>query len=103
MTILEVYVMTIALPRLHTSTDQAGGLRFVRVARFALPLCLFVLASSFEVGEHLLKGERLVIDFMGQAEILIFGIAGPLAVFLTLTYVLRLMEELERTRNRTVR
>ena len=95
--------MTIALPRLHTSTDQAGGLRFVRVARFALPLCLFVLASSFEVGEHLLKGERLVIDFMGQAESLFFGCAGALAVFLTLTYVLRLMEELERTRNRTVR
>lgn len=93
--------MTIALPRL-TTADQAGGLRFVRVARFALPLFLFVLASAFEIGEHLIKGEELAIDPMGRTEIFIFGVAGPLAVFLTLTYVLRLLEELEHTRRRTM-
>ncbi len=94
--------MTIALPRLKTTADQAGGLRFVRVARFALPLFLFALASAFEIGEHLIKGEGLALDPMGRTEIIIFGVAGPLAVFLTLSYVLRLMEELEQTRSRTV-
>lgn len=89
--------MTITLPRLTTSVDQPGGLRFVRVVRFALPLFLFVLATSFEVGEHWLEGEVFRMQPIGLLEILIFGVLGPLAVFLTLTYVLHLMEELERT------
>lgn len=93
--------MTIALPRLNTVSDQTGGLRFVRVARFALPLFLFVTASAFEIGEHLIKGEVLQLDPVGQLEVLIFGVVGPMIVFLTLTYILGLMEDLERARRQT--
>ena len=93
--------MTIALPIRNGSMEAKGGLRFVRMARFALPLFLFATASAFEVGEHLIEGEVLQIDPVGQLEVLIFGVVGPTAVFLVLTYILGLMEDLERARSQT--
>ncbi len=49
--------MTITLPRLPASVEQPSNLRFVRFVRFALPLFLFALASSFESWEHWVEGE----------------------------------------------
>lgn len=94
--------MTVAVQRLDTSLDRLGGPRFVQAIRFGLPLFLFALATGFEFFEHVLKHGSLSMDPMGWTEILVFGVLGPSAVFFTLTYMARLMEELERTRNQAV-
>jgi signal transduction histidine kinase len=75
----------------------------IQVLRFALPLFLFVLATGFEVWEHMLEGENLFIDTLGLLEIFVFGVLGPLAVYIVLTYVVRLMGALEDARARTTR
>ncbi len=45
--------------------------------------------------------KSLLFDPLGLLEIFVFGLLGPLAVYLTLTYILHLMEELEGTRSQT--
>lgn len=71
------------------------NLRRVRVVRFVLPLFLFFLASSFEIWEHWVKSKTFFLDPGGILEVFIFGVLGPTAVFLTLTYLEGLLLELE--------
>ncbi|GIK55159.1 MAG: hypothetical protein BroJett015_08220 [Chloroflexota bacterium] len=93
--------MNIALTNPIPVDKTQTNLRPVRVLRFALPLFLFVLATSFEVWEHWFKEQTLLIDSGGILEIFIFGIVGPCAVFVVLTYVSRLLQELEEARVHT--
>jgi signal transduction histidine kinase len=90
--------MNTALRNPIPALDVSARLRSVRVMRFALPLFLFVLATGFEVWEHWLEGEAFFVDHLGLLEVLIFGILGPFAIYLTLTYVLQLLTELEQAR-----
>lgn len=62
---------------------------------------LFVLATAFEFWEHWREGETLLTDRIGTSEVLIFGLVGPFAVFLTVSYLLQIMTELENARNQT--
>ena len=68
-------------------------LRRVQTIRFVLPIILFVIVAVYETWEHLvLKGE-FYLDFHLTSEILFFGVLGPSAVFIVLSYVIRLMEK----------
>lgn len=93
--------MNTALANPLSIDSQPANLRPVHVVRFALPLFLFLLASSFEVWEHWIETKTLFLDPGGISEILIFGVVGPLAVFASLTYVSRLLHELELAQART--
>jgi signal transduction histidine kinase len=67
----------------HPST-----IRLLRVVRWVLPLVLAAIAFSFEATEHLGDtGEAISAGFF--AEIALFGIAGPVVVALTLTWLTR--------------
>lgn len=94
--------MNVAIREPRSKIAPVNGLSIVRLIRFSLPLFLFLLATSFEIGEHLMSGEGWTIGPTGRAEVLIFGILGPSAVFLALTYVLHLLTELESARSQTV-
>lgn len=65
----------------------------VRWIQWSLPLVLFAIVAGYESWEHLfLKGEPLTSVHL-SAEILFFGIVGPLAVFGVLVYIRRLLGE----------
>lgn len=68
-------------------------IRLLRVVRWVLPLGLAAIAISFEWTEHL--GEPISPGFIG--EIALFGIAGPVAVALTLTWVTHLVAAYQAT------
>ncbi|MBK8986785.1 MAG: HAMP domain-containing histidine kinase [Chloroflexi bacterium] len=70
--------------------------RHIRRLRFALPLGLFLLATLFEGWEHRIKHEPLLVDPMGLLEIFVFGVVGPTAVYLALTYVEHLLQILQQ-------
>lgn len=89
-----------ALPVLSTLAlplPQVANLRRTRILRYALPIALFVLATVFEMWEHWVKQHSLRMNPQGMLEVAIFGVLGPLAVFVTLTYVERLLHALHRT------
>jgi len=67
-------------------------LRRVNFIRFVLPFILFVIVSSYEVWEHLLLEGTFGFDFHLTSEVLFFGIFGPTAVFITLSYIVRLLK-----------
>ncbi|MEI2609597.1 MAG: ATP-binding protein [Candidatus Promineifilaceae bacterium] len=92
--------MDMALPNPSSRTDAPSSLRSVRFIRLALPLFLFALATSFEIWEHWVKARTLFLDPGGFLEVFIFGVVGPLAVFVTLTYVSHILQELEEARTR---
>ncbi len=69
--------------------------------RFAVPILLFVVATVFEFWEHWQENGSLLLDQVGMTEVVVFGLAGPFAVFLTVNYLLHLMTELESARNQT--
>ncbi|MDA0243248.1 MAG: ATP-binding protein [Chloroflexi bacterium] len=88
--------MNTALP--NSEHNPSPNLRFMDTLRFGLPLLLFVLATGFEVWEHWLEGESLFIDGLGLSEVFIFGLVGPILVFGALTYLSRILGELEQAR-----
>jgi len=63
--------------------------------RWLLPLVLFVFATGYEVWEHVFQKGDALEDINMAAEVLIFGVIGPIVVFLVLTYVGRLIREHE--------
>ncbi len=73
----------------------------VRALRYGVPILLFVLATLFEFWEHWREGEALLLDRVGVLEVLIFGLVGPIAVFLTISYLLQIMSELDNARRQT--
>jgi two-component system sensor histidine kinase KdpD len=74
-------------------------LRRVNLIRFVLPILLFTVVVVYETQEHWIKTGQLGFELV--SEIVFFGIMGPLAVFITLTYVLDLLKTLERARQET--
>ena len=61
-----------------------------------LPLALFVVAVFFEWNEHIrVEGEEVSPSFFGETAL--FGLIGPVAVFLTLSWVLNVLEAYART------
>ncbi len=67
--------------------------------RFILPIVLFVVVSSLETPEHLSRIGRLDTPFF--SEITLFGVVGPLAVFLSITYIISLLKKLIKARAET--
>ncbi len=77
-------------------SKQAATLQRIRVLRYALPVALFVLASTFEVWEHWIKHVPMRMSPLGWLEVCIFGMVGPCVIFVTLTYVERLLQRLHQ-------
>ncbi len=67
--------------------------RQIKIVQWVLPLLLFLIASGFETLEHLPAGK---ISFDFGAEVFIFGILGPLAVWWVLGWVARNQTHLEQ-------
>lgn len=94
--------MILALIAIPNRSADIPPLWPVRVLRYALPLALFIVVTVFEAGEHWVEAEFLFIDRLGVFEIFIFGVVGPYAVFLTMTYVDRLLHEVDQARARFI-
>jgi sigma-B regulation protein RsbU (phosphoserine phosphatase) len=63
----------------------------LRIFQWALPLLLFLTATVYEINEHGLKRtEPFTLSL--SAEIVFFGITGPVATVLAIGYVRRLVE-----------
>lgn len=67
-------------------------LRLVNILRFVLPGLLLVVANGFELYEH--WNEILLFDMQLLGEILIFGVLGPILVFVWLSYIGVLIKKL---------
>ncbi len=84
----------------HASAqERALFLRRVNQVRFALPLLLYIVVVAYEVQEHWIKKQTIGFDINLTAEVLFFGIMGPTAVFLVLSYILRLLQREVATAN----
>ncbi len=68
-------------------------LRQVNIIRFALPIILFLIVSTYETWEHWILKGNFGYDFHLTSEILFFGILGPSAVFFVLSYVASLLNK----------
>jgi signal transduction histidine kinase len=66
-------------------------LRKVKFIRYLIPLVLFVIVASYEFWEHMLLEGTFEYNFHLTSEVLFFGIFGPSAVFITLSYIARLL------------
>lgn len=94
--------MAITLPKITHSLSQPAALERVRTLRYVVPVCLFVVATVFEFWEHWREeGEFILLDRLGALEVLIFGLVGPIAVYLTISYLLQIMSELDNARSQT--
>jgi len=78
---------------MESQVERNQTLRQVNLIRFALPIILFVIVSSYESWEHWILNGKLEYDFHFTSEILFFGIIGPLAVYLVLSYVASLLKK----------
>lgn len=65
--------------------------RLVRVIQWALPLALFAVTAAYEIIEHVLIEGQVPSHLFFTGEVLFFGIAGPLAVAVVLSYIRRLL------------
>jgi signal transduction histidine kinase len=75
---------------LRASLTADSGLRLLRIIRWLLPLALAGVALLFELNEHLSEGVHYIEPWF-FAEIVLFALVGPVAVFLTLLWVERLV------------
>jgi len=82
-----------------TAQERALFLRRVNQIRFALPLLLYIVVVVYEVQEHWFKKGTVGFDINLTAEVFFFGIVGPTAVFLVLSYILRLLQREVATAN----
>lgn len=67
-------------------------LRLVNILRFVLPALLLIVANGFELYEH--WNEIFLFDMQLLGEILIFGVLGPILVFVWLSYIGVLIKKL---------
>ncbi|RME06734.1 MAG: hypothetical protein D6803_05770 [Anaerolineae bacterium] len=68
-------------------------LRAVGILRFALPLVLYLIVVWYEVNEHWIRVGQVRFDINLSAEIFFFGVLGPTAVFIVLSYIIRLLRQ----------
>ncbi len=73
-------------------------MRQVNALRFILPTLLFFTANSFELYEH--WGELIRFDVQLLGEILVFGMLGPVLIFVWMSYISILMKKLAFTNQR---
>ena len=73
-----------------------SALRILGLLRWWLPITLCVIGLYAEWSEHI-AGEQEPITVYFLVEVLIFSIAGPVAVWFTLTWVARLVAEYQAT------
>ena len=70
--------------------------RLLRTLRWLLPLTLLGVAVFIEWGEHIrIEEESISVAFV--LETTLFGLIGPAAIFLTLSWVVRLLDAYVRT------
>jgi signal transduction histidine kinase len=81
---------------LRDSLAGDSGLRLLRIVRWLLPLALAGVALVFELNEHLVEGAHEIEPWF-FAEVFLFAVAGPVAVFLTLLWVERLVTAYHET------
>jgi signal transduction histidine kinase len=81
---------------LRTSLTSDGGLRLLRIVRWLLPLALASVALLFELNEHVAEGAQEIEPWF-YAEIVLFAVLGPVAVFVTLLWVERLVTAYHET------
>lgn len=75
-----------------SQTLHEKHLRLVNILRFLLPALLFVVANGFELYEH--WNQILLYDVQMFGEMLIFGVLGPVLVFVWLSYIGILIKKL---------
>ncbi len=66
--------------------------RRVNTIRFTIPFILFLIVTTYEVWEHWLLEGKIGYDLHLTSEVLFFGILGPAAVFIVLSYVTSLLK-----------
>ena len=70
--------------------------RLLRILRWVLPIALFAIAVFFEWNEHVrIEAEDVSPSFFSETAL--FGLVGPVAIFLTLSWVVRLLDAYART------
>ena len=72
------------------SLASGTGLRLLRVVRWLLPLGLAVIALLFELNEHISEDATQAEPWF-YLEVLLFAVIGPVAVWITLAWVERLV------------
>jgi len=88
--------MSVSLTSRETPAPPTSAARALGVVRWVLPLGLAAIALFFEWSEHIVREHDDVSpSFVG--ELLLFGVIGPLAVFVTLAWVARLLGAYQRT------
>ncbi len=68
-------------------------LKRVNIIRFVLPFILFFIVASYEVWEHWALKGKIAFDFHLTYEVLFFGVFGPAAVFVVLSYIIKLLKK----------
>ncbi len=68
-------------------------LRRVKQIRIVLPIILFLIVALYESWEHWVTQGTFGYDFHLTSEVLFFGVLGPTAVFIALTYIVALLEK----------
>ena len=72
-------------------SHKNNQLRQVNTIRYVLPFILFIIVASYEVWEHWMLEHTLSFDFHLTSEVLFFGVFGPTAVFIVLSFIARLL------------
>ncbi len=76
------------------SQKRHSIIRVLTIVQWVLPIILFFLAAGFEIAEHVVsEHEPYSASFM--AELTIFGIIGPVTVWLVLRWVRKNQQQLE--------
>ena len=74
----------------------ARAVRLLRLLRWALPLVLCVVGLYAEFSEHIAQEHESITTYL-LGEVLLFSIAGPVAVFFTLSWVVRMVGAYQQT------
>ena len=64
----------------------------VNIIRFVLPFVLFMIVAVYEAWEHWMLEGAVQFDFHLTSEVAFFGVLGPAAVFVVLSYIARLLK-----------
>lgn len=87
--------MSVSIVR-RSDPPPPSAARLLRTLRWVLPVALFVIAVFFEWSEHIrVEGEAVSPSFFSETAL--FGLVGPVAIFLTLSWVVRLLDAYART------
>ena len=76
------------------SQKQHSIIRVLTIVQWVLPIILFFLATVFEITEHVIKEHEIFSPAL-WSETALFGIIGPVAVWLVLRWVRENQKQLE--------